>query len=180
MMNTSDIRSPTSLSRDARQAVAGAFGALAEWREEVEAANERCLKRALDRMAKAQRAMGWPDEVTAATRESLLEASKVQTHMIDRIVEAWERQLTSSRDPAGVPKALRSPVAALPPRALADPVSEMMRMGEMALVPFKLWMRAAEAWQRSWASAVSARVERPPAPRPQRRPRQHAGRPRSR
>jgi hypothetical protein len=179
MMSTSDIRSLTPLGRDARQAVAGAFGALAEWRKEVEAANQRYLKKALDRVAKAQRALGWPDEVTAAARESLVEASKVQAHTIDRIVDAWERQLKSGHDPAAVLKALRSPMAAFPQRSLADPVREMMRMGEMALVPFRLWMQAAEAWQRNWASAISARPV-PPAPRQAkgraRRPRAHLSR----
>jgi hypothetical protein len=180
MMSTFDIRSLTSLSRDARQAVAGAFGALAEWREEIEAANERYMKKALDRMAKAQRAMGWPEQVTTTAKESLFEASKVQRQMIDRIVEAWEQQLKSSGDPTGVPKALRSPMTALPQPPLADPVSEMMRMGEMALVPFKLWMQAAEAWQRNWASAMSARAGRSPAEPPAKGPRQRAKRARSR
>src|SRR5262245_45601472 len=53
--------------------------------------------------AKAQRAMGWPEQVTAAARESLMEASKVQAQTIDRIVDAWEQQLKSSHDPAGMP-----------------------------------------------------------------------------
>lgn len=162
MMSTSDIRSLTSLSRDARQAMAGAFGALAEWRQGVEAANQRYLKKTLDRMAKAQRAMGWPEQVAVAARESLIEASKVQMRTIDRIADAWEQQLKSSRDPAGVPKAPWLPAAPLP--SVADPVSDMMRMGEMALVPFKLWMQAAEAWQRNWASAMAGRSVRP-APR---------------
>jgi hypothetical protein len=178
MMSTSDIRSLTMLDRNARQAVAGAFEALAEWRREVNAANERYLTKALDRMAKAQRAIGWPEQATAAARESLIEASKAQTRVIDRIVDAWERQLKSPHDPAGVPKALRSPMTALP--AAADPVSEMMRMGEMALVPFKLWMQAAEAWQRNWASAMAARAGRPPATGPVKAPRERARRARSR
>jgi hypothetical protein len=35
-----------------------------------------------------------------------------------------------------------------------DPLSEMMRLSQMTLTPFKLWLSAAEAWQRSWADAV--------------------------
>jgi hypothetical protein len=178
MMSTSDIRSLTSLSRDARQAMAGAFGALAEWRQEVEAANQRYLKKTLDRMAKAQRAMGWPEQVTAVARESLMEASKVQMRTIDRIADAWEQQLRSSRGPAGVPKAPRLPTVPLP--SAADPVAEMMRIGEMALVPFRLWVQAAEAWQRNWASAMAARAGRPPAEQAPKGQRERARRPRSR
>ena len=174
MMSTSDIRSLTSLSRDARQAMAGVFGALAEWRREDETANQRYLNKTLDRMAKAQRAAGWPEQVTAAARESLMEASKVQMHTIDRIADAWERQLRSSRAAAGIAKAPRLPTGPLP--SVADPVSEMMRMGEMALIPFKLWMQAAEAWQRNWASVMATRAGQPPGERPRDRVR----RPRSR
>jgi hypothetical protein len=180
MLSTSEIRSLTSLSKDARQAVAAAFSALAQWRGEVLAANDRCLTKALDQMAVAQRALGWPDHATAAARESLLKTAKMHTHMMDRVMDAWEQQLKSQRDPAGVPNAFKLSMPAFSEHGLADPVSDMMRMGEMALVPFKLWIKAAEAWQRNWASAMSARAERPPAPRPQRRPRQHTGRTRSR
>ena len=159
MMSASEIRSLTGLSRDARQAVAGAFKALAQWREEVLAANERCLEKAVAQTAAAQRALGWPEHVTEAAAESLQKAAKVQTHSIDQIMEALERQLKSPDDAGGVPKAFGSTMPAFPRGPLADPVAEMMRMGEMALVPFKLWMRAAEAWQRNWATAVSARTE---------------------
>ena len=108
-----------------------------------------------------------------------MQASKLQMHTIDRIADAWERQLRSSRGPAGVPKAPGAPTGPLP--SIADPVSEMMRMGEMALIPFKLWMQAAEAWQRNWASALATRAGRPSAaeqaPKGQRK---RARRPRSR
>ena len=176
MLSTSEIRSLTSLNKDARQAVAGAFAALAQWHDEVLAANDRCLTKAVDRMAAAQRALGWPDHATAAARESLLKAAKMHTQTIDQIVDAWERQLKSPRDPAGVPNAFKLPMPAFSERGLADPVSDMMRMGEMALVPFKLWVRAAEAWQQNWASAMSSRPVRP-APRQVKR---RARRPRSR
>jgi hypothetical protein len=33
----------------------------------------------------------------------------------------------------------------------------MMRLSEMALVPFKLWMQAAEQWQRNWVNLMSPR-----------------------
>jgi hypothetical protein len=100
----------------------------------------------------------------------------LSTSEIRSLVDAWERQLKSPRDPAGVPNAFKLPMPAFSERGLADPVSDMMRMGEMALVPFKLWVRAAEAWQQNWASAMSSRPVRP-APRQVKR---RARRPRSR
>jgi hypothetical protein len=37
-----------------------------------------------------------------------------------------------------------------------DPVSELMRLSEMTLVPFKIWLSATEAWQRGWAETVQS------------------------
>jgi hypothetical protein len=40
---------------------------------------------------------------------------------------------------------------ALVKSSATDPVSELMRLSEMTLVPFKIWLSATEAWQRGWA-----------------------------
>jgi hypothetical protein len=37
----------------------------------------------------------------------------------------------------------------------------MVRLSAMALVPFKLWVQAAEQWQRSWVDLMSARTGPP-------------------
>jgi hypothetical protein len=60
----------------------------------------------------------------------------------------WEHQL-KSRTALPDPSMLRLTSA-------ADPLSEMIRLGEMTLTPFKLWLNAAEAWQRSWAEAIQS------------------------
>ena len=164
-MSTSDIGKLRSLSSQSRQAVTNAFEALEQWRDEVFAANDRCLTNVLDQMAAAHRAMGWPDHVTAAARENLLKASKAQTHMIDQVMDAWERQLKSLDIPQGMPAGLMFQMPAFSGAAFSDPVFEMMRFGEMTLVPFRLWVQAAEAWQRSWVAAMSGSTEpRPPPP----------------
>jgi hypothetical protein len=155
MMSGPDIGRLTTLSKESRQAVTHAFEALEQWRDEIFSANERCLTKVLDQMAAAHRAMGWPDHVTAAAKEHLLKASKIQTHMIDQVMDAWEQQLKSQR---GAPEALRLPAVSGSP--FIDPASEMMRLGEMTLAPFKLWMEVAEAWQRTWAAAMSRSAER--------------------
>lgn len=179
MMSASEIRRLTALSKDERQAVAGAFKALAEWRNEILAANERYLEKAVSQMAAAQQAIGWPDHATAAAKESLLKASKVQAHMIDQLMDAWERQLKSSRNPTGAPDAFKVQIPGPAGRALTDPVAGMVRLGTMALVPYKLWIQAATAWQRNWADAMSVRAERPARPRPVKKARPSARRPRS-
>jgi hypothetical protein len=156
MMSASDIGRLTTLSKESRQAVTTAFEALEEWRDEIFSANDRCLTKVLDQMAVAHRAMGWPDQVTAAAREHLQKASKIQTHMIDQVMDAWEQQLKFQR---GAPEGLRFQVPVFSGSPFADPVSEMMRLGEFTLVPFKLWIQVAEAWQRNWAAVMSGSTE---------------------
>jgi hypothetical protein len=161
MVSTSQIPNPMSLNKEARREVAGAFDALAQWRDEIFAANERCLAKAVDRMAAAQRAIGWPDHAIVAAKEPLLKTAQVQTHMIDQIMDAWERQLKSVPDLSGIAEAMRPRVPTPYGSAFSDPVSGMVRLSEMALVPFKLWVEAAEDWRRNWADLMSARTAPP-------------------
>src|SRR5262245_23768933 len=103
MMPASEIRNFTWLTGEARQAVMDAFNTVSQWRDEISLANDRYLTKVLDQVAAAQKAQGWPNSVTAATREHLLRASKVQTHMIDQLMGAWEQQLktrSASPDPS--------------------------------------------------------------------------------
>ncbi len=161
MMSTSEIPTPTMLSKDARRDVAGAFDALAQWRDEISATNQRCLAKAVEQMAAAQRAIGWPEPVIAAAREPLLKTAHLQTHMIDQIMDAWEQQLKSVHDLSGISEAVKPRVPAASGSPFSDPVSEMVRLSEMALVPFKVWVEAAEQWQRNWAALMSARTGPP-------------------
>jgi hypothetical protein len=151
MMPASEIRNFTWLNGEVRQAVLDAFSAVSQWRDEIATANDRYLTKALDQVAAAQRAQGWPSSVTAATREHLLRASKIQTQMIDQLIGDWERQLKSKRSSPD-PLMLCMSTA-------TDPVSEMMRLGEITLTPFKIWLNAAEAWQRSWADVMRGSAE---------------------
>ena len=151
MMPAAEIRNFTWLNGEARQAVMDAFNAVSQWRDEISLANDRYLTKVLDQVAAAQKAQGWPTSVTVATREHLLRASKVQTQMIDQLMGDWERQL-KSRSTSPDPSMLRMP-------STTDPMSEIMRLGEMTLTPFKIWLSAAEAWQRTWADAMRSSAD---------------------
>jgi len=151
MMSASEIRNFTWLNGEARQALMDAFNAVSQWRDEISRANDRYLTNVLDQVEAAQRAQGWPNSVTVATREHLLQASKMQTQMIDQLMGDWEQQL-KSRAAASDPSMLHVP-------SPANPMAEMMRLGEITLTPFKLWLSAAEAWQRSWAEALRASTD---------------------
>jgi hypothetical protein len=160
MMTAPDVGKLRSLSSESRRAVTSAFEALDQWRDEIFSANERCLTKVLDQMAAAHLAAGWPENVTAAAREHLIKASKVQTQMIDQVMDAWERRLKSQDVARSLPEELTFQMP-----GFSDPVSEMMRLGEMTLVPFKLWIQAAEAWQRHWAASMSGseKLRSPPS-----------------
>ena len=68
MTSTRHLRTPASLSNEARQALTAAFDAMSDWREGITAANERCLPKLLDQMTAVQHAMGWPDHREFLTR----------------------------------------------------------------------------------------------------------------
>jgi hypothetical protein len=95
----------TSLNDEARKSMLDTLEALRQWSNEIDAANNRCLTKAIDRMAAAQQAMGWPDHVSTsdaaalagrmhyfllftAVRDSLRKATKLQTEAIDKVAEA--------------------------------------------------------------------------------------------
>jgi hypothetical protein len=146
---TLDVQSLTSLSNEARQAVTAAFDAVAHWRNEIVAANERCLTKVLDQVTDAHRALGWPEQVTRAAKEHFLQASKIQSHMLDQAMDAWQQQLKTQHAQSGIPAFI---FQASVPSQFTIPASEMM------LTPFKLWIEAAETWQRTWMTAMSGRA----------------------
>jgi hypothetical protein len=95
----------TSFNDDARESVLDVLETLQQWSNEINATNDRYLTKALDRIAAAERAMGWPDRVStsdsgllahrmhyfllfASVRDNLLKASKLQTPVIDKVAEA--------------------------------------------------------------------------------------------
>jgi len=80
----------------------------------------------------------------------------MQTQMIDQIMDAWEQQLKS---PTRLQGAAMLPMPALSASASNDPMADMMRFWEM-FPPFKLWMQAAEQWQRQWMPTESGSDQR--------------------
>lgn len=144
MTNLPDLKAIPGISKEIRDELVATFDALSNWRDEIETANERCLGKVLDRTSRVARSMGWPDQVIRTTREYLENASKVQTHMIDQIVEGWERQLKSTTAPMAIP---RSFAGQLPGLGSAFPGA---RPEFNPFAPWMYWLQAAEMWQRTW------------------------------
>jgi hypothetical protein len=144
-----DIEKLTSLSSEGRQAVVEAFDALEHWRNEVRAANERCLTKVFDQVANAHRALGWPEHATNAAKEHFLKASGVQSQMIEQAMDLWQQQLKAQNWRSGA-----AGLTSQTPSQFTQPASEVMRFSGMTLTPFNLWIEAAQAWQRAWLSTM--------------------------
>jgi hypothetical protein len=136
-----DFKSIPGMTKEVREELVATFDVLSNWRDEIETANERCLGKVLDRTAAVARTMGWPDQAVRSTREYLEGASKVQTEMIDQIIEGWKRHLNSSTTPMAIPRGFSEQMPGLPE---FDP-----------LAPWTFWLQAAETWQRTWLPDAS-------------------------
>ncbi len=137
MASSRDSRVTQSLPREAREAIEAVFDALSAWRDEVGASTERYSETVLDKMAAAARTLGWPKDLVETSHKHLVQASKMQTHVIDQLMDAWQKQLTSPT---------------------AGPFMAQLRTLPSAgfgATPIDFWMQAADMWQRSWASALS-------------------------
>jgi hypothetical protein len=134
-----------SLDREGRESVNAVFDALSAWREEVAGSTARYSQTVLDKMAGAATAMGWPKEVVEASRRHFEQAAKMQTNMIDQLMNAWQEQLKS---PMSGPFNVQ--LRPFPGMGLGASQNSTFQ-----IAPVQLWMEATEAWQRNWASAWS-------------------------
>ena len=140
MATSPDTRAMQTLTREAREAIKAVFEALSEWRDEVGTTTERYSETVLDKMADAARALGWPKELVDASHRHLTQASKAQMLLIEQMMQAWEKQLTSA-----TPDQFMAQLRTLP----------SMGFGATPSTPLDFWMQAAEMWQRNWESAMS-------------------------
>jgi len=152
MANSSDFTNIAGMTKEMRDRVAAAFDALSNWRDEVETANERCLGKVLDQTSAVARSMGWPDEAVKTTRDYLQQTAKVQTQLIDQLIEVWKQQLKSPIGPMAIPRGLTGQTSgpSLSMMAGAMPDFDLF-------APWKIWLQAAEMWQRTWMPDVAKR-----------------------
>jgi hypothetical protein len=156
MSTQHDFKSIPGMTKEAREELAATFDVLSNWRDEIETANERCLGKVLDRTAAAARALCWPDQAVRSTREYLEGAAKMQTEMIDRIIEGWKLQLKSGRSPMAIPRSFAEQIPGLG----STPFGARTEFNPFA--PWTFWMQAAEIWQRTWMPGAPAQEHNRP------------------
>lgn len=146
------------LTDESRRTVNAAFDAMAQWRDEVAASNERYTSSVFDKMAQAARSLGWPDNLVTASRDQFQQVSKMQVHMIDQIMDVWQQQL---KNPGGMPQmpGMGGGMAGMPSMPQIPGMPNMPGFGEMPLAPVQFWMQAAEMWQKSWQSAMAQWID---------------------
>jgi hypothetical protein len=130
-----------------------AIDALANWRDEIETVNERCLGKVLDQTSSVVQAMGWPEQTIEATREYFQTISKVQAELIDRMSQDWKRHLRSPTAPLAFPRGLADQMSGFP--GSTAPLPEFN-----PLAPWAFWMQAVEAWQRAWMPGANSGNDR--------------------
>jgi hypothetical protein len=147
-MGSTDFNTVPGMTKEVREELVATFDALSDWRDAVENANIRCLNKELDRTYAAARAMGWPDPAIASTREYLERAAKVQTEMIDQLMDGWKQQINSPSLPMAIPRSFNGSMPRLGSKTEFNP-----------LAPWMLWWQAAEMWQRTWMPGAIARSD---------------------
>ena len=133
---------PMGLDAKTREAFKKTFDAMSEWRDEITASTERYGERVFDTFAVAARGVGWPESLIATTKIQLLQASKMQTQMMDRLMETWQDQLKSSASPGQfLGKFTQGASGTGLENAMANPA--------------QFWMQAMEMWQKNWSDAMA-------------------------
>lgn len=142
---------------ETRKAFNAVFDAMSSWRDDLSALTEKNSDAVFDKMSVAAKKVGWPENLVDATRQQLQQASKVQLHLIDQMMDAWQQQVKN-------------------PNAMVNPAEFMKNMPQWPGMqggfnpfansgmpnfgslppgnPMQMWMQAAEMWQKSWTSAM--------------------------
>lgn len=159
-----------NLADDARKATSAAFEAMSNWRHELNATTERNSDAVFEKMAGAAKAMGWPSEFMDLTRQNMMNASKMQSQMLDQVMDTWQRQITNPGAAFQMPSFPSFPgMPSFPAGSAASRVGSSaggaqlfpgFDMGSMpAMAPLQFWMQAADMWQKSWQQALSSCVD---------------------
>ena len=150
-----DLMSASGLSDEARQAVNAAFEAMSAWRTEAAESNEKQLTKVIDKMAAAAHALGWPEQIVDAARTQMQNVAKMQTQMMDQMMDAWEEQIKAPNPMTNSPSAMLSRLSSL---SSFGPTAGQASTGTSSIDPmnpFQFWVQFAEQWQKASTDVMS-------------------------
>ncbi len=177
------------VNEDAKKAMTKAFDAMSNWRNEIAAIADRNSTQVFDRMGDAAKAVGWPGDFVEMTKTQMHNASKMQLHAMDQVMDAWEHQVKNPGAGFQMPAAMMEQMKAfqsmgpgmmggasmfpgmgngsgnpfgmpnIPGMPNFGAMTGMGDMSKMPMAPLQFWMQAAEMWQKSWQQALSSWME---------------------
>jgi hypothetical protein len=140
--NFTSISAPV-LSNEARDAVNAALKAMSSWRNDLVEETERNGKRAIDKMAEAAAALGWPEQVVDAARTQMQNLAEMQIETMDRVMDAWEAQLKSPNPTSSPPSAALPKLKPFPDFAAFGAMPGAEAFQKAAMNPMQFWTQFA-------------------------------------
>jgi hypothetical protein len=140
------------------EAFKGAFDAMTKWRDEIASSSERHGQQVFDKLGVAAKAAGWPDSLNDATKSQLMQATKMQTGMIDHMVKAWQTQLKSPASQNQFLGSLTQVPGTQVPGTQVPGIHDTVKpidLTNLALAPTQLLIQSMELWRKNWTDAMS-------------------------
>lgn len=146
------------MSEDARHTVTQAFDSMSNWRSQMSDMSEKNSEAVFNKMAEAAKALGWPPEFVEMSRKQVQTATKMQTQMVDQVMETWQQQMTAPGSPIKMPS-FSAPAFQMPtfpgfPTATGN--GAFPGFGDASANPMQMWAQAAEMWQKNWQQALGS------------------------
>lgn len=154
-----------ALGDEQRKAMTAAFDAMSNWRQELNAMQEKNSAAVFDKMSSAAKSLGWPTEFVELTRQQIQNVSKMQSQAIEQVMDVWEKQATNAANAGSKIEMPKFPgfgnmpsFPGMPSFGGSSGNSMFPGMPDMStpMMPMQLWMQAAEMWQKSFQQAIES------------------------
>lgn len=154
-----------ALGDEQRKAMTAAFDAMSNWRQEMNAMQEKNSAAVFDKMSSAAKSLGWPTEFVDLTRQQIQNVAKMQSQAIEQVMDVWEKQATSAVNGGAKVELPKFPgfgnmpsFPGMPSFGGSSGNSMFPGMPDMStpMMPMQLWMQAAEMWQKSFQQAIES------------------------
>ena len=135
------------LSNKAREAVNAALDAMSTWRNETADASEKNGTEAVEKVAAAAKALGWPEQIVDAVRAQIQSVTEIQIKTMDQVMDAWQDQLKLPDPATASTSAMLS--------KLKSPLGLGATDNLQMMNPMQVWLQFLEQSQKSWADAMA-------------------------
>jgi hypothetical protein len=143
------------LTAEAGRAITEAFDAMSTSSAEMAASSDRVIAK-LGRVAQE---LGWPDSVVSGISGPMRNATKMQTEMLQRVMDACEAQVNSPNPMARVPSEMMAHMRSWPDLFSSGGWPSNQAFSELASNPVQFWMHLGEQWQKNWVQMMAPWVD---------------------